>query len=251
MPLGSERADVQLVDHPACDRSAVPVAVGPGVGRGLPQLRTFVHAVGLAGRPRIRQHPRVVVEHEPVARVRVAASTSARHQPSSDRAIGYSVPSTSSRTSLRAGGAHTANVSHRARSSSATGNSANSSTADNVGRRPAGRSIRSVHCPAGSGRTVSPQPVSARPHRLPGDRHQHVLAAEERHNVLGGRPGGQHGRVAAVGKGAGGSRRSRSAAAVTPHLGVARAQRLAGAPHSRPAAGCPGSTRLSSHNSVP
>jgi hypothetical protein len=46
--VGSERADVQFVDHPAFDRAALPVAVGPRVGRRLPELRSRVHTLRLA-----------------------------------------------------------------------------------------------------------------------------------------------------------------------------------------------------------
>ena len=153
----SERADVQFVDHPALDRGARPVVVGPCAGIRPPERRTGMHAVGLTRRTRIRQHRRVVVENEPVARTRFAASTSARHQPSSARVISCSVPSTSTRT--RSGmGAHTANSAigalqkrHRQFREQLGGQ-------DRPLNRPP--EMRSVHCPARQHRAVSPQPVS-------------------------------------------------------------------------------------------
>ena len=76
-----ERADVQLVDDPALDRAACPVVVGPGVRRGLPQLRALVHTVGLAGGAGIGQHLRVVVEDEAVAGIAVGR----RRRPATSR----------------------------------------------------------------------------------------------------------------------------------------------------------------------
>ena len=164
-----ERADVQFVDHRALDRAARPVAVGPRVGRRLPQLRALVHAVGLARRAGIGQHLGVVVEHEAVAGVRSARRRAARHQPSSERVIGCSVPSTSRRTARVA--APTPRTRGQAsRSSSATGSSANRSARrlgplilpprEPVGPRAVGQRQNGV-APAGFGRAARVQRLTA------------------------------------------------------------------------------------------
>ena len=175
-----------------------------------------MHTVGLARGTRIRQHRRVVVEDEAVARIRARHrrrhATSRRRTASSRAACRPRRPGPG-----RECGAHTANLSHRC-----------APAAPPAGRRTArGQDPAAEPC---AGDAVGPLAVRQRhrgvapagfgqPHRLPAHGDQHVVAAQEGDHVLGGRAVGQHRRVAAGGEGAGRSRRSRSAAATTRIFG--------------------------------
>ena len=64
--LGSEGADVQLVDRAAAELPTGPLAIGPGELRRVERAGESVHAVGLAPRAGVGQRRLATVDQEPV-----------------------------------------------------------------------------------------------------------------------------------------------------------------------------------------
>ena len=193
----SERADVQFVDHPALDRGARPVVVGPCVGIGPPELRAGMHTVGLARGTRIGQHRRVVVENEPVARIRSGVDLGTppavvRRGHLVQRAVHVDTnPLGNAAPTPRTQPSSALQKRHRQLREQLGGQdpAAESCAGDAVGPL-AVRQRDSGVAPAGLGQQ----------HRMPAHRGQHVVAAQKRHQVVGGRALGPHRRVAAVGE---------------------------------------------------
>lgn len=68
--LRCERPDMQFVAHRSGQLPSTPTRIGPHRRIGRVPHRSPVHPVGLPSRPGIRQHRRVVIDHEPVPRTR-------------------------------------------------------------------------------------------------------------------------------------------------------------------------------------